>query len=106
MALPELRLIGGTRYIQDRPTYLLMRVYHHPQSIRRPTMLNPIRGIALVQLKSLLRGFLQECSLPFGSVLTVKEVVAMIQEELVETCDRIFTPLAWISTNLKVLKSR
>jgi hypothetical protein len=56
-------------------------------------MLNPIRGIALVQLKSLLWGFLLECSLPFGSVLTVKDVVAMIREELIETCDRIFTPL-------------
>jgi hypothetical protein len=63
-------------------------------------MLNPIRGIALVQLKSLLRGFLQECSLAFGSVLTVKEVVARIQEERVETWDRIFTPLVTLCTFL------
>jgi hypothetical protein len=69
-------------------------------------MLNPIRGIALVQLKSLLRGFLQECSLPFGSVLTVKEVVAMIQEELVETCDRIFTPLVTLCTFLSQIHKR
>jgi hypothetical protein len=68
-------------------------------------MLNPIRGIALVQLKSLLRGFLQECSLPFGSVLTVKEVVAMIREELVETCDRIFTPLVTLCTFLSQIHS-
>ena len=62
--------------------------------------MNPIRGLALVQLKSLLWGFLQECSLPFGSVLTVKEVVTMIREELVETCDRIFTPLVTLCTCL------
>jgi hypothetical protein len=68
-------------------------------------MLNPIRGIALVQLKSLLRGFLQECSLPFGSVLTVKEVVAIIREELVETCDRIFTPLVTLCTFLSQIHS-
>jgi hypothetical protein len=90
MALPGLQLIAGTRDIQDRPTYLLMRVYHHPQSTRGPIMLNPIRGIALVQLKSLLWGFLLDCSLPFGSVLTVKDVIDIIQEELVETCDHIF----------------
>jgi hypothetical protein len=90
MALPGLQLIAGTRYIQDRPAYPLMRIYHHPQPIRGPIMLDPIRGIALVQLKSLLWGFLLDCSLPFGSVLTVKDVIDIIQEELVETCDRIF----------------
>ena len=68
-------------------------------------MLNPIRGIALVQLKSLLWGFLQECSLPFGSVLTVKDVVAMIREEVVETCDRIFTPLVTLCTFLSQIHS-
>lgn len=68
-------------------------------------MLNPIRGMALVQLKSLLRGFLQECSLPFGSVLTAKEVVAMIREELVETGDRIFTPLVTLCTFLSQIHS-
>ena len=29
-----------------------------------------------------------------------KEIVAMIQEELVETCDRIFTPLVTLCTFL------
>ena len=60
--------------------------------------MNPIRGIALVQLKGLLWGFLLDCSLPFGSVLTVKDVVDMIREELIETCERIFTPLVTLCT--------
>jgi hypothetical protein len=77
-----------------------MRVYHHPQIERGPILLDPIRGIALVQLKSLRWGFLQECSLPFGSVLRVKDVVGMIQEEVGETCDRIFTPLVRLCTFL------
>ena len=67
--------------------------------------MNPIRGIALVQLKGLLWGFLQERSLPFGSVLTVKDVVDMIREEVVETCDRIFTPLVTLCTFLSQIHS-
>jgi hypothetical protein len=77
-----------------------MRIYHHPQSTRGPILLNPIRGIALVQLKSLLWGFLLDCSLPFGSVLTVKDVVDLIRGEWVESCNRIFTPLVTLCTFL------
>ena len=36
---------------------------------------------ALAQLQSLLRGFLQDGSLPFGSVLTVKDIVDLISQE-------------------------
>jgi hypothetical protein len=67
-------------------------------------MLNPIRGIALVQFEESAPGFLQDCSLPFGSVLTAKEV-AMIREELVETCDRIFTPLVTLGPFLSQIHS-
>ena len=35
MALPELRLIGGIRYIQDRPAYLLISSGLIPRSLLR-----------------------------------------------------------------------
>jgi hypothetical protein len=68
-------------------------------------MLNPIRGVALVQLKNLLGGFLQGCPLPFGAVLTIKDVLEVIREELVETWDRIFTPLVTLCTFLTQIHS-
>ena len=54
---------------------------------------------ALVQLQSLLQGFLQDGAFPFSSVLTVKDIVDLISQTCVETCDRIFTPLVTVEDN-------
>ncbi len=63
-------------------------------------MLHAIGRTALVQLQSLLRGFLHDGSLPFGSVLTVKDIVDLISQEWAETYDRIFTPVVTLWTFL------
>jgi len=68
-------------------------------------MLHSIGRTALVQLQSLLRGFLQDSSLPFGSVLTVKDIVDLISQEWAETCDRIFTPVVTLWTFLSQIHS-
>jgi len=61
-------------------------------------MLYSIGRTTLVQLQSLLRGFLQDGSFPFGSVLTVKDIVDLTSQEWTETCDRIFTPVVTLWT--------
>jgi Transposase DDE domain len=68
-------------------------------------MWHSIGRTALVQLQSLLRGFLQDCSLPFGSVLTVKDLVDLISQECVETGERLFTPLVTLCTFLSQIHS-
>jgi hypothetical protein len=59
----------------------------------------------LAQLQSLLRGFLQDGSFPCGSVLTVKDIVDLISQACVETCDRIFTPMVTLCTFLSQIHS-
>lgn len=68
-------------------------------------MLYAIGRTALAQLQSLLRGFLQDGSLPFGSVLTVKDIVDLISQECVETGERLFTPLVTLCTFLSQIHS-
>ena len=68
-------------------------------------MWHAIGRIALAQLQSLLRGFLQDDSLPFGSVLTVQDIVDLISQEWAETYDRIFTPVVTLWTFLSQLHS-
>ena len=68
-------------------------------------MLHVIRRTALAQLQSLLRGFLLDCSVPFGSVLTVKDLLDLLRQELAETGERIFTPLVTLCTFLSQIHS-
>jgi len=68
-------------------------------------MLHAIGRTALAQLQSLLGGFLQDGSFPFGSVLTVKDIVDLISQECVETGERIFTPLVTLCTFLSQIHS-
>jgi Transposase DDE domain len=68
-------------------------------------MLHSIGRTALAQLQSLLHGFLQDDSLPFGSVLMVKDIVDLISQEWAETCDRIFTPVVTLWTFLSQIHS-
>ena len=68
-------------------------------------MLHSIGRITLAQVQSLLRGFLQDDSLPFGSVLTVKDIVGLISQECVETGERLFTPLVTLCTFLSQIHS-
>ena len=68
-------------------------------------MVHSIGRTALVQVQSLLRGFLQEGSFPFSSVLTVQDIVDLISQECVETCDRIFTPVVTLWTFLSQIHS-
>jgi hypothetical protein len=56
-------------------------------------MWHSIGRTAVVQFQSLLRGFLQDGSCPFSTVLTVKDIVDLMRQECVETYDRIFTPV-------------
>ncbi len=49
--------------------------------------------------------FLQDGSFPFGSVLTVKDIVDILSQECVETCDRLFTPLVTLCTFLSQIHS-
>ena len=55
-------------------------------------MLHTIGRTAVAQVQSLLHGFLQDGVAPCSSVLTVDDIVALISQTCVETCDRIFTP--------------
>jgi hypothetical protein len=59
----------------------------------------------MAQVQSLLRGFLQEGSGPFSTVLTVKDVVDLVCQECVETTDRIFTPVVTLWTFLSQIHS-
>jgi hypothetical protein len=58
-----------------------------------------------MQLQSLLQGFLQDGALPFSSVLTVQDIVDLISQTCVETCDRIFTPMVTLWTFLSQIHS-
>jgi hypothetical protein len=68
-------------------------------------MVHTIGRTAVAQVQSLLRGFLQEGSCPFSTVLTVKDIVALICQECVETADRIFTPVVTLWTFLSQIHS-
>jgi len=46
-------------------------------------MLHAIGRTALAQLQSLLHGFLQDGAFPFGSVLTVTDIIDLISQECV-----------------------
>jgi len=63
-------------------------------------MLHARGRTALAQGQSLLRGFLQEGSCPFSTVLTVKDMVDLIRQACVETSDRIFPPVVTFWTFL------
>src|SRR2546422_1236345 len=80
-------------------------MHSHPHSLRGPTMLHAIGSTAMVQLQNLLRGFLQDGSGPFSSVLTGKDIVNLISQEWTETCDRIFTPVVTLWTFLRQIHS-
>jgi len=68
-------------------------------------MLHAIGRTAVAQVQSLLRGFLQEGSCPFSTVLTVKDLVDLIRQECVETSERIFTPVVTLWTFLRQMHS-
>jgi hypothetical protein len=68
-------------------------------------MMHSIGRTAVAQGQSLLRGFLQDGALPFGSVLTVQDIVDRISQTCVETCDRIFTPVVTLCTFLSQIHS-
>ena len=68
-------------------------------------MLHSIGRTALTQVQSLLRGFLQDGAFPFGSVLTAQDIVDLISQTCVETCDRIFTPVVTLWTFLSQIHS-
>jgi Transposase DDE domain len=68
-------------------------------------MWHSIERTALRQLQSLLQGFLQDDSVLFSSVLTVQDIVDLISQTCVETCDRIFTPLVTLCTFLRQIHS-
>jgi hypothetical protein len=68
-------------------------------------MSHAIGRTALVQLQNLLRGFLQDGSGPFSSVLTGKDIVDLISQEWTETCDRLFTPVVTLWTFLRQIHS-
>lgn len=63
-------------------------------------MLHTIGRTVLAQLQNLLHGFLQDGTSPFGSVLTVQEILDLIRQECVETRERLFTPLVTLCTFL------
>ena len=68
-------------------------------------MLHSIGRTAVAQVQSLLRGFLQDSTVPFGSVLTVQDIMDRISQTCVETCDRIFTPVVTLCTFLSQIHS-
>jgi Transposase DDE domain len=68
-------------------------------------MLHSIGRTAVAQVQSLLCGFLQDGAVPFGSVLTVHDIVDRISQTCVETCDRIFTPVVTLCTFLSQIHS-
>lgn len=68
-------------------------------------MLHSIGRIAVTQVQSLLRGFLQDGACPFSSVLTVPDIVDRISQTCIETYDRIFTPVVTLCTFLSQIHS-
>ena len=68
-------------------------------------MLHAIGRTAMLQVQSLLRGFLQEGACPLSAVLTVQDIVDGISQTCVATCDRIFTPLVTLCTFLSQIHS-
>jgi hypothetical protein len=68
-------------------------------------MMHTIGHTALAQVQSLLRGFLQEGSCPFSTVLAVKDIIDLLCQECVETADRIFTPVVTLWTFLSQIHS-
>src|SRR5262245_22734267 len=68
-------------------------------------MLHSIGRTAVAQVQSLLCGFLQDGAVPFGSVLTVHDIVDLISQTCVETCDRLFTPMVTLCTFLSQIHS-
>jgi DDE family transposase len=68
-------------------------------------MLHSIGRTAVAQVQSLLRRFLQDGAFPFSSVLTVQDIVDLISQTCVETCDRIFTPVVTLCTFLSQIHS-
>ena len=64
-------------------------------------MWHSIGRTAVAQVQSLLRGFLQEGSCPFSTVLTVKDIMDLMRQECVETYDRLFTPVVTLCTFLR-----
>jgi hypothetical protein len=68
-------------------------------------MLHTIGRTVLAQLQNLLHGFLQDGTSPFGSVLTVQEILDLIRQECVETRERLFTPLVTLCTFLSQIHS-
>ena len=68
-------------------------------------MAHSIGRIAMAQVQSLLYEFLQDGALPFSSVLTVQDIVDLISQTCVETCDRIFTPVVTLCTFLRQIHS-
>src|SRR5262249_14339435 len=49
--------------------------------------------------------FLQDGAFPFGSVLTVTDIIDLISQEWVETSERLFTPLVTLCTFLSQIHS-
>src|SRR5215468_10654801 len=68
-------------------------------------MMHAIGRTAMAQVQSLLCGFLQDGAFPFSSVLTVHDIVDLISQTDVETCDRIFTPVVTLCTCLRHIHS-
>src|SRR5262244_834217 len=68
-------------------------------------MWHSIGRTAVAQVQSRLRGFLQEGSCPFSTVLTVKDIVDLMRQECVEPYDRIFTPVVTLCTFLRQIHS-
>jgi hypothetical protein len=68
-------------------------------------MLHAIGRTAMAQVQSLLCGFLQDGVFPFSSVLTVPDIVDLISQTCVETCDRLFTPVVTLWTFLSQIHS-
>jgi Transposase DDE domain len=59
----------------------------------------------MAQVQSLLCGFLQDGAFPCSAVLTVQDIVDLISQTCVETCDRIFTPVVTLCTFLRQIHS-
>ena len=68
-------------------------------------MWHSIGRTAVAQVQSLLRGFLQEGSCPFSTVLTVKDIMDLTRQECGETSDRIFPPVVTRCTFLRQIHS-
>src|SRR5262249_1142224 len=68
-------------------------------------MVHSLGRTAIAQVHSLLCGFLQDGCFPCSSVLTVQDIVDLISQTCVETCDRIFTPVVTLCTFLRQIHS-